>query len=74
MLSPIAISPFQRPELIQRYKERTGDQSETPNAAIAEIRLHIIKGLVASGGIVKTGGPPQALERAVRAAVQERSI
>eukprot|EP00959_Pyramimonas_sp_CCMP1952_P176734 3693934-Pyramimonas_sp.AAC.1 len=75
MLSPVAISPFHRPQLIQRYKEKTGDQSEMPNATIAEIRLHIIKGLVASGGIVKIGGPPRgALERAVQAAAANELV
>ncbi|CAK0909260.1 unnamed protein product, partial [Prorocentrum cordatum] len=68
MLSPIAISPFHRPQLIQRYRGKTGDQTEMPNATIAEIRLHIIKALVASGGVVKIGSPPPgALERAVQA-------
>eukprot|EP00959_Pyramimonas_sp_CCMP1952_P118871 2485182-Pyramimonas_sp.AAC.1 len=74
MLNPMAISPFLWPTLLLRYREKTADQNEMPKATMAELRLHIIKGLAATGGVVKSGSPPPgALERAVQQSVQEQS-
>ncbi|CAK0790428.1 unnamed protein product [Prorocentrum cordatum] len=73
MLNPTSISPFMRSQLVH---DKKGDQAtDFAKVTIAELRLAIIKGLVATGGAVKIGSPPPgALERAVQASFLEHSV